>query len=160
MALYHISYKNYNIGDTITRGSWGNAIKSLNTNHFRAWMDLYLEETRLKIDPALVSRLNCLFAFNDSGHAEGFAMARKNSKIYELNIDPATPFNIHNFKIISYFGGFLRHLPPPLLLENKALLDLYWVGTAGSNWTDCFGNDIEYVEEVLIGGDATVIKVF
>ncbi|PKP32393.1 MAG: hypothetical protein CVT99_05065 [Bacteroidetes bacterium HGW-Bacteroidetes-16] len=160
MALYHVSYKNYNIGDTILPGDWGNAIKSLDSSNCRAWLDLYLEQIRLGLNTAAISRLDCIYAFNSSTNAENFAYSRSGANIYELSINTTVQTSIHNFKVISLFAGYLKHIPLALLFANKYLLDLYWTGNATSNWSDVNGYNIEYVEEVLIGGSATIAKIF
>lgn len=160
MALYHVSYKNYDIGETISPGDWGNTIKSLDSSKCIAWLDLYLENIRPALNPIAISRLNCIYAFNNSTNAENFALSRNDVKIYEIHVPYGTPTSLHNFKVISYFGGLLNHLPTALLHENKNLLDLYWIGDDSANWADNYGNNIDYLQEELIGGQATITRIF
>lgn len=160
MPLYHVSYKNYNIGDTILPGDWGNVIKSLNSLNPRAWLDLYLEQLRIIVNNGGVSRLDCIYAFNNATNAESFALSRPGAKIYELSVPNGTNTSTHNFKVISYFGGYAKDLPEALLINNQSLLQQYWTAGAGANWNAASGHPIGYVEEVLIDGVATVVNIF
>jgi len=160
MPLYHVSFKNYNLGDALSPGDWGNAVKSLDSLNYRAWLDMFLEDNRHRLNPAAISRLNCIYAFNNSANAENFALSRHGAKIYELDISNIIPTSVHNFKVISFFAGYLNHLTPALLFDNRPLLEQYWTGNSTSNWTDINGNNIDYIEEVLIGGQAIVKAVF
>jgi hypothetical protein len=160
MPFYHVSFKNYNTGDIISPGDWGKAIRSLDSLNHRAWLDMFLEDNRQRLNSAAISRLNCIYAFNNPTDAENFALSRQGAKIYELNVNSTIKTSNHNFKVISFFAGYLKGLPLALLFDNKALLEQYWTGDHTSTWTDCKGNNIDYIEEVLIGGQAVVTKIY
>jgi hypothetical protein len=159
MSLYHVCIQKYKVGDIISPGNFGVFINNLNISNQNLWLENVLESSRKLLKPTSISRLNCIYAFNDINNAESYSIEKNFAPIYELTILNGTQHSIHNFKVISYFLHLLPNSNKSLNYSNAHLLDNYWIGNTNSNWNDSNGYNIGYVEEVLIGGHATIIGI-
>lgn len=97
--FFHVSLPAWNAGDVINPGNWGRQLSALGTTgivigtDFRplefaktAMWEASLETARLAIDPALPSRLNCVFLTDDLNHARDFRNRyRGGQTIYTCN---------------------------------------------------------------------------
>lgn len=147
-----------NIGSIINKGKWRNSI------HSRAMpisiaFEYYMEYLRQKYSPNIVSRLDCVFAFdNTTTAADGYILKNPGKIVYEIQ---PTIHNAlitrHNYSVISHISNLFQYNIFGLITDEEKLLIEYWTGA--TNYVDSNGFDIGYAEELLIKADVTVIAI-
>ena len=73
MPLFHASVLRLDPGAVIAPGAWGARIYATGVRHNLYFRELELERARVRVDPALPSRLSAAFAFHDRQIAQNFA---------------------------------------------------------------------------------------
>lgn len=75
-------------GAVILPGNWGRIIRQLGWQHGRAVFEVALEDQRLRGFPALPSRLDCSFFFDDLGEAHFYKQAQNlhTHLVYEVDM--------------------------------------------------------------------------
>lgn len=157
MKIFYCTKYSYSIGDKLSPGRWRYFVEQQSWNNINVLLELAFENSRkLLNDTSLVSRLDCIYGFTNATDAENFAT--NEHKIYELKFDREnTPFSLHNYKIYSYFLGQLAQKPNNILKEQQ-LFTNYWTNNASV--TISSGFEIPQTEEIHIGGQAEVIRIF
>lgn len=121
---FHLNSTPLAPGSIILPGNWGRIIKRFGWQHGRAIYETFLEEIRAKHYPALPSRLESSFFFDDVGEARFYRdidQGRSMMLLYEVKILDSVPQHVTDWRHISPFG--------PL---NADWAHAYWSGKFGS----------------------------
>lgn len=159
MGIYYCSEFNHKIGDILKPGRWRSLIESAPITNVRVPLECAFEFARQVVNNNSVSRLDCIFGFTDIISVEGYIFSSQNHKyIYEVDkVDSGTPHSLHNYEVISYFLALNGFKPVNMLIGKQLFLD-YW--NSPTALTSIDGTKIDYVEEILIGGDVRIKKIF
>ncbi|MDQ0997028.1 hypothetical protein QFZ34_002210 [Phyllobacterium ifriqiyense] len=129
---FHVSYANWQIGAIIQPGNWGRQLRQLGTvsipidfgfsplsyTKTMIWESCF-EAARLRIDPALPSRLDCVFLCDVQAHAEQFRNSYRQGA-YVYTCDPVAPnVNQHlsDFSLMEVPNGALIDVIPPRAIQ-------------------------------------------
>ncbi len=150
-TYYHVALVDYEPGAVIQPGrtgafykryvQGGNIAPQNPKEAYQLTWEAALETARRLIDPALPSRLNCVYACTTQKAAEQFRdKYRPGASIFMVKVSPSTPTFVGDLDGISNTKA------------GEAFLDT-WVETSIRYWT------VQHnaATEILIGGPATVI---
>ena len=148
----------YNIGDTLITGTWINWIHNKAAPIAIAF-EYYLEHLRVKHSPDSVSRLDCVFAFDNDEVSTGYAYANPTKKVYVLEVPDNVKISRHNYEIISHMSSLFANNYFGLILEEEELLISYWKGDDKTDYVTSLGKKLDYYDEILIHSGVRVIEI-
>lgn len=151
MLLYHFSDGEYNVGDMMPIGNYGKYVTSASATVKR--FENLMEISRIKIDPRLSSRLNCIFAFNQE-YADGFKCDRK--YLYELEVPESILIFEHNYNVSTFFWNLCNQNRLSDIEKETDLMDDYWRNDGTFLTTE--PKIIPYDKEFLISQPVKIIR--
>lgn len=147
MTLWHVrEAPPLAVGDTIAPGRWGEIIEAMGPSHQFYEREQRLEAWRVGATDIAVSRLSCVFAFDDRATAVGFL--ERSEYLYVVEPAGASPSARLDMLWLTWMGE-----PGHSEASIDRWVSAYWAGastaevspTAHPSW------------EVLIGGPVTVV---
>ncbi|PQJ09575.1 hypothetical protein CJD36_016685 [Flavipsychrobacter stenotrophus] len=148
----------YPIGGTIGKGTWKDYIHGKCTPIAIAF-EYYMEHLRVKHSPTSVSRLDCVFAFDNDAISTGYSLGNPTKSVYVLDATGHTLISRHNYEVISYLSTSFAGNYFGAILEEEPLLINYWNGTASTEYITSMGKKLDYSNEILIDSDVTVVEI-
>lgn len=159
MPIIRIEDKNlYNLGSTITPGHWGQHVRSYGSKISNDFEN-YAESLRQKYAPNAISRLACIFAFDNTSAAEGFLLNNPDKMVYELQPLNTNQISRHNYSVITYFTKLFPQNNLGLIQAEENLLIDYWTGDKKTAYITQNGSLLNYDDEILIGCNCNVIAI-
>lgn len=143
MSYFWINDRVHNVGDVIPPGNWGGLVKSI-PNHRWLHMEQQFETIRLKINPRLPSRLECVFVCEDLEIIKLLQLKRPNDLIYEVELlDKSQPT----------YKADMALVHPELEQYNAQ------VGNPTKYWSNNHGEEIKW-PEILTLSPLKILKQF